>query len=153
MTDDEVFAAIASAIGALKEELPPLAFGRVHERSVAHRLAVQMEPLFAGWNIDCEYDRDGLLKKLLDGIRECDGRSTTIIYPDIIVHHRNSTGRENNLLTIELKQDDRENFCDRTKLELMTRPVGHYQYQLGLYVNINGGNFVLTWYKDGAPIV
>jgi hypothetical protein len=99
---------------------------------VSRSRAAQMQPLFPGWNIDCEYDRDGLLKKLLDGIRECDGRSTTIIYPDIIVHHRNGTGRENNLLTIELKQNDQENFCDRTKLELMTRPDGHYRYQLGL---------------------
>jgi hypothetical protein len=153
MTDDEVLAAILRAIEGLRNEHPPLAFGRVHERSVAHRLAVQMEPLFTGWNIDCEYDRDGLLKKLLDGIRECDGRSTAIIYPDIIVHHRNSTGRENNLLAIELKQDAAADACDRTKLELMTRQNGYYQYQLGLYVCIDGGNFILTWFKNGAQII
>ncbi len=52
MRDDEIFAAIVSAIGALKEELPPVAFGRVHERSVAHRLAMQTEPLFPGSNLE-----------------------------------------------------------------------------------------------------
>jgi hypothetical protein len=38
------------------------------------------------------------------------------------------------------------------KLELLTNPRSHYQYELGLYVNIDGGNFTCTWYKDGEKL-
>ncbi len=71
------------------------------------------------------------------------------IFPDIIVHHREQTGREHNLLAIELKKNDEADACDQMKLDLMTRPGSRYQYQLGLYINVDGGNFVLTWYRDG----
>ena len=37
-----------------------------------------------------------------------------------------------------------EDPCDRRKLELLTEPRGHYQYQLGLYINVDGGNFTCT---------
>ena len=29
----------------------------VNERSISHRLACYLEPLFPGWNVDCEYNR------------------------------------------------------------------------------------------------
>ncbi len=78
-------------------------FHDVHERSTAHRLAVHMEAHFRGtWNVDCEYDRDGQVRKTLEGIAQCDGRKTDNILPDIIVHHRGYEGRLHNLLVIEL---------------------------------------------------
>jgi hypothetical protein len=150
MTEDQIRAAISTAVTSLKRETPVLEFNRVHERSTAHRLAVQMEPLFAGWNVDCEYDRDGQTRKALEGIAQCDGeRPTDWILPDIIVHHRREFGRDHNLLVIEIKKIDPENTCDRKKLELLTGPDGHYQYQLGLYINIDGDRFFATWYRDG----
>ena len=79
------------------------------------------------------------------------GRKTDTIVPDIIVHHRGSEGRLHNLLVIELKKDAAEDACDRKKLELLTRPDGHYAYQLGLYINIDGGKFACTWYENGRP--
>jgi hypothetical protein len=113
-----------------------------------------MEPHFRQeWNVDCEYDRDGQLKKTLEGIKGCDGKKETdAILPDIIVHHREEPGRAHNLLVIELKKDAKEDRCDRRKLELLTDPRGHYQYQLGLYVNVDGGKFTCTWYRDGQPL-
>jgi hypothetical protein len=72
--------------------------------------------------------------------------------PDIIVHHREGEGRAHNLLVIEIKKDVQEDICDRRKLELMTDPGGHYQYHLGLYVNVDGGNFTCTWYRDGRQV-
>lgn len=152
MTDDEIRASVQHAIKALRGESPSLAFTDVHERSTAHRLAVHLEPLFPKWNIDCEYDRDGLKLKILDGIKECDSdKKTDRILPDIIVHHRNESGPAHNLLVIEVKKNSAENTCDRKKLELLTGE-GRYQYQLGLYININGGTFDCTWYKNGRQL-
>ncbi|MCC6597764.1 MAG: hypothetical protein IT559_03130 [Alphaproteobacteria bacterium] len=152
MKDEDIKAYALQAIAGLKKEIPPLAFTEVHERSTAHRLAVHLEPLFPKWNIDCEYDRDGLKLKILDGIKECDSdKKTDRILPDIIVHHRNESGPNHNLLVIEIKKNSAENTCDRKKLELLTGK-GHYQYQLGLYVNINGGAFDCTWYKNGRQL-
>jgi hypothetical protein len=151
MKEAQVRAAVDSAIAGVRGETPPLNFQCAHERSIAHRLAVHMEPYFdKEWNVDCEYDRDGELKKALEGIEGCDAeKKTDEILPDIIVHHRKGKGRNHNLLVIEIKKAAREDPCDRRKLELLTDPRGHYQYQLGLYINVDGGNFILTWYRDG----
>lgn len=153
MTDDEIRAAIETALQLLSAEKPALDFAAVHERSTAHRLAVQMEPLFAGWNVDCEYDRDGRVLKELDGVRECDPqRATDHILPDIVVHHRIHHGREHNLLVIEMKKNAVRDQCDWTKLQLLTRPDGRYAYQLGLYINVADGRFVQTWFRDGHQV-
>lgn len=151
MADEEIKSAVACAIASLRAECPPLEFENVHERSTAHRLAVQLEPYFQGWNVDCEYDRDGQLQKILMGIADCDPRGrTNRILPDIVIHHRGGEGRASNLLVVELKKHADEDACDRRKLELLTAPDGHYQYQFGLYINIAGDAFRCTWYKDGA---
>lgn len=152
MTDEDVKAAIGTAIRCVATENPVLDFLAVHERSTAHRLAVHMEPLFGPkWNVDCEYDRHGFVRKTLAGIADCDDqRRTDNIVPDIIVHHRGAAGVNNNLLVVELKKHADYDRCDCMKLELLTSLAGHYQYQLGLYINIANGRFELTWFKDGA---
>ena len=61
-------------------------------------------------------------------------------------------GRENNLLVVELKCNAAHDECDHKKLELLTNPNGEYAYQFGLYIYINGGNFICTWYKDGCEV-
>ena len=129
-------------------------FHSVHERSTAHRLAVHMEPFFGPeWNVDCEYDRDGQTRKALEGIAHCkQQKETDAILPDIIVHHRGDRGRDHNLLVIELKKDDTADVCDQRKLELLTCRGGQYGYQFGLYINIEGGKFKPTWYKDGQRL-
>lgn len=152
MTDDQIKSAVAVAIGYLKKE-PLLDFQNVHERTTAHRLAVHLEPLFEGWNVDCEYNRNQDFVKILSTLGECDERSTDRVYPDIIIHHRQKTGRDHNLLVIELKRNSKEDACDRRKLELLTKlktdRVKQYQYQLGLYINIDSGRFACTWYREG----
>jgi hypothetical protein len=158
MTEDEIREAVRAAIARLKAERPLLDFERVHERTTAHRIAVHMEPLFEGWNVDCEYDRDGQVRKMLDRVRECDEqRRTDLVLPDIIVHRRRKRGRDHNLLVVEIKKYDAENACDRRKLELFTEPDGAYAYQLGLHINIERdrferGRFTGAWYRDGAQL-
>ena len=132
MTDEQVQNAVTIAIESVKAENPALDFGTVHERSTAHRLAVQLESHFNTWNVDCEYDHDGQLQKSLMGIAQCNSRkATNEILPDIIVHHRRGEGRDHNLLVVELKKYAEEDACDKRKLELLTAPNGHYQSKLG----------------------
>ncbi len=156
MIEDQVRAAVQSAIDGVRGEMPPLNFHAAHERSIAHRLAAHMEPRLDqdhDWNIDCEYDRDGQLKKTLEGIKGCDAeKRTDEILPDIVVHHREVEGRDYNLLVIEIKKSARQDPCDQRKLELLTASPGHYQYQLGLYINVDNGNFTRTWYRDGQRL-
>ena len=93
-----------------------------------------------------------ILKSLM-GIAQCNSRKATDeILPDIIVHHRRGEGRDHNLLVVELKKYAEEDACDKRKLELLTDPNGRYQYQLGLYINIDGGRFTCTWYKDSTRL-
>ena len=144
MTDQQVKARVAIAIDCLRQEQPPLDFGSVHERTTAQRLAVH---LFEGWNVDCEYDRDGSLQKKLS--RKCQNKSKEAVYPDIIIHHRGKEGADNNLLVIEIKKNSKEDPCDKAKLKLFTNPSGDYKYQYGLYINISINDFDCTWYKKG----
>ena len=153
MREEQVRQALSSAIEAIQKEVRPLEYSRVNERSIAHRLTVHMEPYFCeGWNVDCEYDRDGQIQKTLTGISDCRKTTTDLILPDIIVHHRNSEGHHHNLLVIEIKKDDERDPCDQRKLELLTNQEGQYQYQLGLYINIDGGKFFCTWYRQGQRL-
>jgi hypothetical protein len=120
----------------------------VHERSIAHKLAEYLQVEFPDWHVDCEYNRKGRDEKILKGIHEClEQRKTDRIFPDIIVHLRNT---DKNLLVVEIKPNDNSDPCDVKKLELLTKPDNGYEYKLGLYVRFNRLNKpVLEWFKDG----
>src|ERR1700676_2001601 len=98
MKDAHIIRNIISAIDLLQREERPLQ-SSVNERTVAHRLAVHMESLFRGWDIDCEYNKHGTLVKRLKEFRECDEEERTgRFFPDVIVHKRtNETEAEDNL--------------------------------------------------------
>ena len=155
MKDLEIKEIIDSVISMVQGEERPLQSGS-SERAFAHRLAVYLEEPFSGWDVDCEYNRQGMLTKELEGVAECsERRRTDRIYPDIIVHHRtndNESTAGENLLVIELKNDNVEDPCDRRKLELFTNPDGHYKYQIGLYINVGDHEFKKTWYKNGEQV-
>jgi len=145
------------AIESVRTEAPAPEFEAVHERSTAHRLALHFElgGQFETWNIDCEYDRNELqLRKMLHGVAGCGtrGKATDEVVPDVIIHHRGGAGCEHNLLVVELKKQAGLDPCDDQKLKLFTAPNGHYQYQVGLYININAGGFDCTWGRNGAQL-
>ncbi|MCL6576225.1 hypothetical protein [Kyrpidia sp.] len=98
----------------------------VHERTIAHRLAVYLEKEFSSWNIDCEYNRIGYDPKLINPGRRGERKA----YPDIIIHHR---GTSSNLLAIEMKklsaQVDQETDKDKLK-EYIQR----LHYKFGLFI-------------------
>ena len=84
------------------------------------------------------------------GIHQRDpNRSSDKILPDIVVHHREQSGREDNLLVVELKKNAEQDCGDDAKLKLLTAQTGHFHYRHGLYINIKGGKFVCTWYQNG----
>jgi hypothetical protein len=153
MTNADIVGHVNRAIKLLTLEKRPLQ-PDASERSFAHRLAVHMEPLFPGWDIDCEYNRFGMLTKELEGIKGCDEQKRTDrIYPDIIVHERtNESCIQRNLLVVEIKKRNTCDACDKKKLELLTAESGTFKYQVGLYVNIEEKEIKRTWYKGGSEV-
>jgi len=124
----------------------------VNERTISHKLAEYLQYQFPDWNVDCEYNRKGLEIKELENIKECDGhRKSDRIYPDIIVHIRNT---DFNLLVVELKKKGLNSKCDRKKIELFTESNGKYKYSLGLFLRFSRTcKPKLEWFKDGKPVL
>lgn len=109
-----------------------------NERSVAHKLAEYLQDQFCEWNVDCEYNRHELNRK----IQEESG-----VFPDIIVHHR---GIKDNLLVIELKTSTISESKDLDKLEKFTER-GDFEYQLGLFIRLcEKDEPKILWYKNGG---
>ena len=119
----------------------------VHERSISHKFAEYLQQQFEGWHVDCEYNLHGIGTKRLP--RECNGIRKEYVYPDIVIHHRNTN---DNLLVIEIKPraSIEVNECDNAKLVEFTRLDGEYADQAGLFIGFNGINQPqVIWYKDG----
>ena len=134
------------ALGALFKTDSFLLENDVNERSISHKLAEYLQKQFPDWNVDCEYDKKGDATKKLSGIEKCRESSSTIVYPDIIIHERS---KKNNLLVIEIKTKNQDPICDIEKLRLFTSN-REYKYNFGLFIKFNKTNQpVLAWYKDG----
>jgi hypothetical protein len=104
MNRDEVATRLTTAIELLTGVDHDLLLLDANERSVTHRLAVHMDPQFEGWNVDCEYNRNRNFQKLLELPVErvpSDDTEARTVFPDIIVHRRNT---EENLLVIEARK-------------------------------------------------
>ena len=88
--------AVTSLVIAAVEELLTrdrlLFVHRVGERSISHRLAVYLEAQFPGWDVGCEYDRDGDVRKMIPKGSGNDDDECSAVLPDIIVHHRGPGG-------------------------------------------------------------
>ncbi|MBB5356028.1 hypothetical protein HNR43_002009 [Anoxybacillus mongoliensis] len=109
-----------------------LIYDDVHERSIAHRLAVHMSTVFYEWDVDVEYNRDcGDVKRIYDN-SESRGKP---VFPDIIVHKR---GTEENLLVIEIKKwfsSSRFDAGDLEKIRMyLLSPTLQYRY--GAFVKL-----------------
>jgi hypothetical protein len=128
---DVVEAKVKRALGKLFTHDLFLLQSDVNERSLSHKLAEYLQSEFEDWNVDCEYNRRGFDPKRLnlgvEQVRTDDTQGRTV-YPDIVVHRRNS---EDSLLVIEIKKstnrDDGES--DRDKLRAFKAQLG-YRYAL-----------------------
>jgi hypothetical protein len=115
----------------------------IHERTIAHRLAIYIEQYFSktDYSIDVEYNRmrdnygdndvGNLMGKRLNW--EDSGESSSFVYPDIIVHKRD---KSYNLIEIEIKMawKNRERHFDYKKInEYMSQ----LHYKFGIYIELN----------------
>lgn len=116
------------------------------EWAVAHRFAVYLEHLLPGWDVDCEFNRQG------DSAKVKTQASGSLVRPDIIVHHRGRLEREHNLLAIELKKSDSEQ--DHLKVQEYTASPGgkrKFQYRHGLTIALGDG-CRMTWFENGSAV-
>jgi hypothetical protein len=124
----------------------------VGERALTHRLAVQIEMQFPGWQVDCEFDRlgDRTLRLPRGSIVSTDDHLGKSIYPDIVVHQR---AVPNNLLAVELRKSTNHQPVehDRHKLRALTDPNLWFAWWIGLLLTL-GRTHVTTSevYTSGA---
>jgi len=109
-----------------------------NERSISHKLAEHLQTKLPEWHVDCEYNRDGISPKRLVFPKtqpHPDDEHAITVFPDIIVHHRNSN---DNRLVIEMKKStnpDKGDF-DKQKLKAFVEQLG---YSLGLFITVTVG--------------
>jgi hypothetical protein len=103
------------------------------ERALTHRLAVHLESRFAGWDVDCDYNRLGERRLRLPkgSIVSTDDDIGKSVYPDIVVHRRTVP---ENLLAIEVRKaaNHQPPEHDRHKLRAMTDPHLWHAYRAGV---------------------
>jgi hypothetical protein len=121
------------------------------ERTLTHRLAVQLEKQFAGWNVDCDYNRLGerTLRLPHGTIVSTDDPFGKSIYPDIVVHQREVP---NNLLAIEVRKaaNHQSPEHDRHKLRALTDPHLWFAYWIGVYLVLGKNSVVSDVYASGV---
>jgi hypothetical protein len=125
---------------ALKEFYAREAFLFAHdlgERTLTHRLAVHLERQFAGFEVDCNYDRLGerTLRLPRGTIVSTDDHLGKSIYPDIVVHQREIP---NNLLAIEVRKVNNHQPIehDEQKLHALTDPNLWFAYWIGVLLTL-----------------
>jgi hypothetical protein len=130
----EVRSRITAALRDLFERDHELLHRDVNERSITHKLACYLGNQFPDYDVDCEYNRDGLKPKRLRlfvnemGKLNPDDIDAVTVYPDIIVHRRGVSGAEGgNLLVIEAKKENVRTGYDAQKLKCYKRDLS-YQY-------------------------
>lgn len=110
-----------------------------NERSITHRFAVYLEVAFAGWHVDCEYNRDHHDPKRLDLPSRYDISSDDLdaktVFPDIIIHRR---GTDQNFVVIEVKKstNPEKDDWDLTKLRAFKKQLG---YRVAIFFRFYAG--------------
>lgn len=185
MNKDETLEKFNNALNELKHKEPYLLKNNLSERCIAHKFAEYLKEQFEGlFDVDCEYNRrfdstkvEQAIKRIhiqrnqliaigIDRFRKNDTHS---IYPDIIIHKRES---ENNHLIIEIKKSSNDCKIDKNfdKLKLMKftessidfldyeekdlpAPLG---YKLGIYLEIGvedqSGNHSIEYFQNGELV-
>jgi hypothetical protein len=107
------------------------------ERALTHRLAVHVERVFLGWEVDCDYDRLGerTLRLPHGTVISTDDHLAKSIYPDIVVHQRDIP---NNLLAIEIRKASNHQPVehDQHKLKGLTDPHLWFAYAIGVLLTL-----------------
>ncbi|MBA2397395.1 MAG: hypothetical protein H0V72_01600 [Bradyrhizobium sp.] len=123
------------------------------ERALTHRLAVHLEHPFAGWQVDCDYDRLGerTLRLPHGTIISTDDHLGKSIYPDIVVHQREIP---NNLLAVEVRKFTNHQPLehDQHKLRALTDPHLWFAYWIGVFVTLGKKQVTMSEVYTGGVI-
>ena len=119
------------------------------ERSITHRLAIHLESEVETWgehwNVDCEYNRDAnadddFYKKIINATEfevrysnSIDGEHTHFVFPDIIVHKRDT---EQNLLIVEIKKSTSKDAGAFDRKVKIPAYVEQLKYQFAAFVEL-----------------
>jgi hypothetical protein len=135
--DRPVAQAVVDAAEELLRRDAHLLVTDVHERSIGHHFANYLQARFPGWDVDCEYNRDGHHPKALRTLPDLPpDREQREVYPDIIVHHRNTS---DNLLVLELKKTT-STATDEYDLAKLRAYVAELGYHHALFVRFRTGH-------------
>jgi len=108
----------------------------IYEPTISHRIAVYLEDLFPGFDIDCEYNKTLLGKK-----KDMNGKK---IRPDIIIHTR-MTNEVNSVIT-EIKKSGKNSKLAKSDIEKLKRCMkGTLNYDLGVFIGILKRNIDICW--------
>lgn len=103
--------ALTSALDKLVENDAHLLAVDASERAISHRVGMYLQEHVAPWDVDCEYNRDGIVAKYIRFVqRGPDDDDGNYILPDVIVHRR---GSDENILVIEIKKSSNRLSADR----------------------------------------
>jgi hypothetical protein len=123
------------------------------ERSMTHRLALHLTPLFPEFDVDCEYNRDGFdVKRLALHERpvQDDDTEAVTVFPDIVVHRRGHN--DANLLVIEVRKTSSAVNADYDMLKLNAfKHELKYRHDVHLTLGLDGSGTPatqLTWLSD-----
>jgi hypothetical protein len=133
METDQINAALLRAKAAFLQADRDLLALDANERSMTHKFAEHLQREFPDWHVDCEYNRRGDATKFLEWMDNHvppDDENARTVFPDIIVHHRNTT---DNLLVIEAKKSGNANNLDQQKIDAFLSS-SDYKYSYGVLI-------------------
>ena len=123
------------------------------ERTLTHRLAVQLERQFPGWQVDCEFNRLGerMLRLPKGTIVSTDDALGKSVFPDIVVHQRDVP---KNLLAIEVRKVPNHQPLehDRHKLRALTDPHLWFAYWIGVLLTLARNNVAASEVYVGGVV-
>jgi hypothetical protein len=127
MTREEIASIVDAALDELTTSQPELLALDVTERALSHHLAVAIRNRVApDLDVDVEYNRHGADPKRLQlpprDALDREIRATTV-FPDILVHKRNSDTR--NVLVLEVKKPGEGLAYDELKLRAFRQELGY----------------------------
>ncbi|WP_130537530.1 hypothetical protein [Thiomicrorhabdus indica] len=132
--------ALDNAIATLIEKDIYLMEVNANERSISAKLAFHLQAELPEYEVDVEYNRDGIEPKRLAHMElypDQEDEDAKTVFPDIIAHKRSTN---NNFLVIEIKKESSsvDRNIDRRKLRGYMREL-EYQYayfiEFGVYSN------------------
>jgi hypothetical protein len=144
---------VVSALGEFYARETHLLEKDLGERTLTHRLAVHLETQFAGWDVDCDYNRLGerLLRLPKGSIVSTDDGNGKSVYPDIVVHRR---AVPENLLAVEVRKagNHQPPDHDHHKLRGLTDPHLWFAYRIGAFLVLGKKGVTLSDVYIGGVI-